>query len=485
MNDLILYLAKSIIAGALFTGFYLLFMRRESYFVMNRIYLLASSLLIIILPLIGSYLLPGIMISSNDSNIPAITLPEVVITSTALLTPAQESRVLDWMTVVYVIITLGLLGGLLQSLVRIGRFIKSSLSAEKLRDNIYLVAEGKSPFSFKGRIFISKEYVGNPALQSIIVHENAHLSQKHIYDLVFIELISSIFWFNPFFFLIKKFLREAHEFLADREVIRQGTEPVVYQQLLFNVVSGNPQYIIANNFNFLTKKRIVMLIKKSKKIAAVRIGIFMPLIFSAAIIVTMLQSNRLSAQTSEAPTPPASDQVPPPPPPPPPPPVVQDPQKTEKAASKSDAKSQQTGSKTVKQTEKVKWQEAKVNESGEAVKPAETNEVFTAVEFAPSFPGGEEARVQYMVSSIKYPDEARQKGIQGTVFVSYIVEKDGTISDAKVLRGIGGGCDEEAVRVIKNMPKWNPGTQRGEAVRVQFNMPIKFALDGKSKTESK
>lgn len=484
MNDLILYLAKSIITGALFTGFYLLYMRRESFLIANRIYLLASALLTIILPLAGSYWLPGIMISSPETKLPAITLPEVVITATALLSPEQESRVIDWMTIVYALITLGLLGGLLQSLIRIGKFIKSSFSAVKLRDNIYLVAEGNSPFSFNGKIFVSKDFIGNPAFQSIIIHENAHLTQKHIYDLVFIELISSLFWFNPFFFLIKKLLRETHEFLADREVIRQGIEPVVYQQLLFNVVSGNPQYIIANNFNFLTKKRIVMLIKKSKKIAAWRIGILMPVILSAVFVIAVLQTNRLIAQTPEAPPPPPAVQVPPPPPPPPPP-VVQDPQKTEKATSKSDAKNQSTVTKTIKQTGEVKWEEAKVNESGQPVMPAETNEVFTAVEYAPSFPGGEEARVNYMVQNVKYPEEARQKGIQGTVFVTYIVEKDGSISEAKVLRGIGGGCDEEALRVIKSMPKWNPGTQKGKAVRVQFNMPIKFALDNRPKTDSK
>jgi TonB family protein len=468
MNELLLYLAKSIIAGALFTGFYQLFMRRESYFVLNRFYLIASALLIIILPLAGSFLLPGIMIASHEPKLPVITLPEVVITSTAMLSPEQESLVLDWMTIIYGIITCALLGGLVLSLVRIGKFIRASLHAENLQDNIYLVPEGNYPFSFNGRIFISKDFIENPALQSIIIHENAHLRQKHIYDLLFIELISSIFWFNPFLFLIKKFIRETHEFLADREVIRQGTEPVVYQQLLFNVVSGNSQYIIANNFNLLTKKRIVMLIKKSKKIAAVRIGILMPVIFTAAIVVAMLQSNRLVAQTTEVPVPPEV-QAPPPPPPPPQPPVAvsQEPQKVEKAKAEK------------------KEQHGKPAKS-EMMKDDSGNEVFTEVEEPPKFPGGEEARIKYMVSSIKYPDEARKKGVQGTVFITYIVEPDGSITHAKVLRGIGSGCDEEALRVINGMPKWEPGTQKGKAVRVQFNMPIKFALANEGpKPESK
>jgi TonB family protein len=113
-------------------------------------------------------------------------------------------------------------------------------------------------------------------------------------------------------------------------------------------------------------------------------------------------------------------------------------------------------------------------------------EVYTVVEQAPGFPGGEKARIQYMLDNIKYPQEAKSKGIQGTVFVTYIVRADGSISNAKVLRGIGGGCDEEALRVVNAMPKWAPGKQKGKDVDVQFNMPIKFALDNSpAKSEKK
>lgn len=109
--------------------------------------------------------------------------------------------------------------------------------------------------------------------------------------------------------------------------------------------------------------------------------------------------------------------------------------------------------------------------------------IFTVVEKMPMFPGGEDARVKYMVENIKYPDEARNKGITGVVFVTFVVEKEGKITSVKVIRGIGGGCDEEAVRVIKNMPNWEPGKQKGEAVRTQFNIPIKFSLGEKTKPD--
>lgn len=105
-------------------------------------------------------------------------------------------------------------------------------------------------------------------------------------------------------------------------------------------------------------------------------------------------------------------------------------------------------------------------------------EIFTVVEESPSFPGGDEARIRFLQENIDYPQMARESGIQGTVYVTFVVEPNGSVSGVRVLRGIGGGCDEEAVRVIKKMPKWNPGKQRGKPVRVQFNMPIKFTLQG-------
>lgn len=103
-------------------------------------------------------------------------------------------------------------------------------------------------------------------------------------------------------------------------------------------------------------------------------------------------------------------------------------------------------------------------------------EIFLVVEEMPSFPGGEAAMYKYIGKNIEYPRMAKESGISGRVFVTFVVEKDGAVTDVQILRGIGGGCDEEAVRVIKSMPNWKPGKQRGKAVRVQYRMPIKFTL---------
>jgi len=102
--------------------------------------------------------------------------------------------------------------------------------------------------------------------------------------------------------------------------------------------------------------------------------------------------------------------------------------------------------------------------------------VFTIVELMPVFPGGEKSMYKWLIENLKYPQIAREAGIQGTVYINFVIEKDGSISNVNCLRAIGGGCDEEAMRVVKSMPKWEPGKQKGEPARVYFNLPVKFIL---------
>lgn len=121
----------------------------------------------------------------------------------------------------------------------------------------------------------------------------------------------------------------------------------------------------------------------------------------------------------------------------------------------------------------------------EVIEPAQKVEVkeehseapFITFERMPQFPGGEDALFKFIAANLKYPDTAIEAGIGGVVYVSFLVEQDGAIGEAKVLRGIGGGCDEEALRVVQLMPKWEPGVQRGEPVRVQYNLPLRFELE--------
>lgn len=176
------------------------------------------------------------------------------------------------------------------------------------------------------------------------------------------------------------------------------------------------------------------------------------------------------------------EEAPPPPPPPPPPEALVE--KVKFTAPKvSEDTTIETGLATqddlANKTTEAPSEEVEVevkDDKPQVIEQPQQAEIFTVVEEQPGYPGGEEARIRYLQESIKYPEEAKELGIQGKVFVTFVVEVDGTITDVRVLRGIGGGCDEEAMRVVRSMPKWVPGKQRGVPVRVQFNLPIKFTL---------
>ena len=177
------------------------------------------------------------------------------------------------------------------------------------------------------------------------------------------------------------------------------------------------------------------------------------------------------------------DELPPPPPPPPPPEAIVEkvkftaPVVVEDTTIEVNMASMDDLNK--KGNNEAPTEDVEVEVKEEAPKVIETPvqaEIFTVVEEQPGYPGGEEARIGFLQQNIKYPEEAKELGIQGKVFVTFVVEVDGSITDVRVLRGIGGGCDEEAIRVVRAMPKWVPGKQRGVPVRVQFNLPIKFTL---------
>ncbi len=163
---------------------------------------------------------------------------------------------------------------------------------------------------------------------------------------------------------------------------------------------------------------------------------------------------------------PITQQQPPPPPPPPPPQqiveIVEDDEEIEEELE-------------IESTEVTEETTVEIMEMPEE-EVEEEPEVFLIVEDPPSFPGGEAKMFEYLGKNLKYPPMAKDAGIQGIVYVTFVVIENGDITDVRVLRGIGGGCDEEAVKVVKNMPKWKPGKQRGKAVRVQFNLPIRFTL---------
>ena len=175
-------------------------------------------------------------------------------------------------------------------------------------------------------------------------------------------------------------------------------------------------------------------------------------------------------------------EAPPPPPPPPPPENIEQkvkftaPVVTTDTAETNIVSQEDLSAKTTHEAPPPEEDFGVKEVKKQVIEQEAPKEIFTVVEEQPNYPGGDEARIKFLQENIKYPEEAKELGVQGKVFVTFVVEVDGSITDVRVLRGIGAQCDEEAIRVVKSMPRWIPGKQRGVPVRVQFNLPIKFTL---------
>jgi TonB family protein len=416
---------------------------------LGRLFVLGGLLVSLFLGM--GLLLRSSVITSQGFGI--ITLPEVVVYASEGL---EKSRLqmLDLLASKEGIVYLSLIISMLIMVRFAGSVIYLAarwrvLKGKKINGLFVIPMKGdRSPYSFFRLVFIPERLLRDPALDKVLLHEQAHIRKFHSLDLIFLEVLSIFFWFHPVIWYLRREIKMQHEYEADRYVLDQKVDKASYQQLLINCSFQNYCLPITNPFTFSPlKKRIMMMNKKTKDS---KIGILLSLFAAVILFGGMLLLQSAGLQASQLPvtlTEPevvnltVVDQLPqaapqPPAVPPPPPPARQQ---------------------------------------------VPDDVIFTVVEEQPRFPGGEEARLQYMMQNLRYPAEARKEGIQGTVFVTFLVEADGSITNVRVLRGIGGGCDEEAVRVIKEMPNWTPGRQRGQNVRVQFNMPVRFVLDGAEK----
>lgn len=285
---------------------------------------------------------------------------------------------------------------------------------------LVLLDDDTAPYSFFNHIVVGTRGLNDDEVRCILAHESLHVRQGHSVDLLFARLLCCLMWFNPFAWLIMREIRAVHEFLADAASIGAcGRED--YLHLLYRQATGTGYGHITNNFKSINlKKRIVMMNKTKTRFGAWKVLAALPVV----ALLTMVGCK------------PA----------------------TEKAVDQEEIPFEYSG------------------EDKSAPMDADTDQVFQVVEVDPEFPGGMEALIKYLSENIKYPEQAKKDKIQGKVYISFVVEKDGSVADAKVLRGIGGGCDEEALRVVNAMPKWTPGKQRNTPVRVQFNLPVAFKL---------
>lgn len=453
MNTMLLYLLESTICLSVLYPVYWFFLRRDTFFQVNRFYLLAMVFFSILVPLLPLHWIP-----SGTSAAFVVLLDPVLITSAKV--EHTLSAHLQWIEVATVVYLTGALIFLLRfglQLIQLYRITRRFGIKESHGQRVVFVDRGYSPFSFFNLVFINEEVIPAGSLLTILEHEQVHIRQYHTLDMILVELAAILQWFNPVIWLAGREMKTIHEYLADEGVLQTGISRSQYQQMILDETMGIQVNSLTNNFNVsLLKKRITMMTKsKSGTWAKSKMLIALPALAALLFLLpaSSVSSSSDSGNLDKTQSPPAIG-VPP--------------------AAVPITASMEPQDKEKKKTE-AKYVPGQPDKNG----------VYPVVEQQPEYTGGDEARIKFMVENIKYPEEAKKAGIQGKVFVTFVIQADGAVTDVKVLRGIGGGCDEEAVRVVKMMPNWIPGKEQGKNVAVQFNLPIKFRLDSGKKDKPK
>ena len=396
MNALLLYMFKSTLCVSMLYAIYWFFLRRETFFQWNRCYLLSMVLFAGFFPL-----LPLRLTFSYPMAPVAVMLEPVMITpekvAQTLLTKLQ------WIEVVAVVYMTGVLLLFLRlclQLIQLQLIIRRYGVMDRQGHRVVFLDRGYAPFSFFNLIFINESVVSTNSFPTILEHEQIHIRQYHTLDMILIELATIFQWFNPVIWMAGMEMKSIHEYLADEGVLQNGTSRSTYQQMILEEAMGIRVNSLTNNFNVsLLKKRITMMTKsKSKTWAKSKVFIALPVLMVLLFILTARSYSNSKAMNDtgarvQAPVQLLSD----------PDPVVQNKQK------------QQT---------QIKYT------------PVDTSQlIYKNVEKMPSYPGGDEARLKFLIENIKYPEAAIKNNVQGKVFMSFIVRADGSVTDVKVMRG--------------------------------------------------
>jgi len=486
MASFVNYLIESGISLSLFALVYFLFLRRETFFNVNRWFLLVSVGFSAILPLlhIPVYTPQPVMLPEVTVT-PYINLLSVVTIYGAGFTQQTETFVLSYSIFGYIYL-LGVVFFTLKlswQLRQIYLLIHRNQAFPEGKIKLVVLDREISPFSFLNYIFVSNNLRKTEGWENMLEHERQHIHQGHTFDVLVLELIAVIQWFNPFFWLFSRALRENHEFLADQAVLAHGIRPSWYKQILINQYVGD-QIVLANNFNYsLIKTRIKMMSKiKSKKIASIKL--LTGVLIAASLIVVFACEQKEGEKNGTSPA-----------------------LKTEnlefdgyslqlsgdsvainklksvlevynnyKVIRNLNSEGVIVTSQSIPVTKSIAPPPPPVTDEASKKKVVSGDEVFYIVEDMPAFPGGDAALLNYLAKQVKYPVVAQENAIQGKVLVSFIVEKDGSVSNAKIVRAVDPVIDNEALRVVSTLPKWKPGKQGGKEVRVSYTVPINFVL---------
>ncbi|MFD0939997.1 M56 family metallopeptidase [Pedobacter boryungensis] len=571
------YLLQVNIYLIIFYCFYKLLLDKETYFVLNRIYLVSSGIFSLAIPFLRFELFSQKVVS--DKLYISVSEINTVVSNYAILPQTQDQY--DWGRLIVIIYIIGVFSYLLY-------FVYQLFAINTL----FSRANANDAFSFFNRKSVAENL---PERATVDLHEDIHIKQLHTIDVLFFEILAIITWFNPVIYFYKKSIKNIHEYLADEAAAKFQGDKETYALLLLSQAFGVQPSTLMNGFltKSLIKKRIFMLHKqRSKKTAILKYGLFVPL-FALTLVLssaTIRKNNQIIAVADQIPLNDASsvvnqvikeplsvvnlnsalklDQV-----------EVQDlvtkntvvpspisKDNLEKEKSNSwngfykfladgikypaeavkkkiqgnlivnfavnrgrvtdlvvqnelgggcdeeviqqisnyDDFFQKDGNYCLRVTFKLegadsqfKNADVKLPEDYQVLQGmlitglASKDEIqdnnvysFVAMENPPSYPGGVSEFYNFLGKNIKYPLLASDNEIEGNVYVSFTVEKDGSLNDIKVDRKLGYGIDEEAVRVLKLSKRWNPGMQNGRPVRVKYNIPIRFSLNAKKRETS-
>ncbi len=358
---------------------------------------------------------------------------------------------------------------------------------------VYALRKAAGPFSFFRMVFLHPESHSDKETDEILTHECTHVSQWHSIDVILSEMMCMACWFNPFVWLLKREVRHNLEYLADNTVIQSGYDSKSYQYHLLGLAHHQSVTTLYNSFNVLHLKNRIMMMNKKRSPGIVRTKylIFIPLVGilmllsnieavarltvrlanEATVSNAMVTATGILVDETGQPLIGAS--------------VVVKGGKERTITDKKGAFSLEVPANAIlrcsyqgRESQEVLAADMTNNTHlSLSSKSREMNEqVFTVVEKMPSFPGGDAELLKYIATNIKYPKESQDNGEQGRVICSFIVGRDGSVNNPEVLRGVTPLLNEEAVRVINTMPRWNPGMQRGKAVAVKYTVPITFRL---------
>ena len=496
---------------------YRLLFRNSNRLYFNRFFLLTSMLLALAMPLLG--LLSGMevpqMATLKQNMFNGMMLSEIIVTpdgqpvlpEVTVTTDATPSRFSLWQVIggIY-LIGVGVMT--LLFLFKLGKLVVLIIRSPKRKmSNCTAVFTGKEQgsFSFFRYAFFPNENVD----PDIMRHEMSHIEHHHSWDILFAEVMMILQWFNPFIYLYKKELQSLHEYQADRDVVATGVDKKNYMMLILQQCTAVDFSGMSNNFSLiLTKKRIKMITRNEKAK-----GLWWRLLATLPVLaILMIANTKVTAQEKKAVDKPitvemgrfeifdeegapmqlkdtvfyaddgsyvkfeTSDSFQP---------ESGEPCKKLTVTS-YDADGTQLNNFFITETERrgdtstytVEPFTLSVNLFEQLFDLATYKEdtVYQTVEEMPEFPDGIEGLMDYVAQNVKYPESAKENNLQGRVIVKFVIEKDGSVSNVEVGRGWGNELDDEAVRVVKAMPKWKPGKQDGKPVRVSFMLPINFKL---------